>query len=119
MTFEEMEKSLAGIEDSLKGLRDNQEVQGVMLWRMENNLDRLEAAVEQLAHGMTLLQSAMKGLIGTVEGLTETVEVHEKQHAEDREQMRVMQAAMTALFERMDRFIRGLESDGHKTGGET
>ncbi len=112
MTFEEMEKSLAGIENSLKGLRDNQEVQGAMLWRMENNLDRLEAAVEQLAHGMTLLQAVMKGLTETVEGLTETV-------AEDREQMRVMQAAMTALFERMDRFIRGLESDGHKTGGET
>ena len=25
-----------------------------------------------------------------------------------------MEAAMRALFERMDRFIRGLESDGHK-----
>ncbi len=32
--------------------------------------------------------------------------------------MLTMQGAMRSLFERMDRFIRGLESDGHKRGGE-
>ncbi len=32
--------------------------------------------------------------------------------------MLIMQGAMRSLFERMDRFIRGLESDGHKRGGE-
>ena len=28
--------------------------------------------------------------------------------------LQVFESAMQALFERMDRFIRGLESDGHK-----
>lgn len=38
--------------------------------------------------------------------------------AEDREQLRAMRAAMAQLFEHMDRFIRGLESDGHKKAEE-
>ncbi len=105
MTFEEIEQSLAGIDKSLKGLRDNQEVQGAMLWRTENNLDRLEAALEHLADGQASLLAATKNL-------SEVVASHESQSVE-------MRAAMHALFERMDRFIRGLESNGHKTGGET
>ena len=32
--------------------------------------------------------------------------------------MQTMQSAMHALFEHMDRFIRGLESNGHKNEGE-
>jgi hypothetical protein len=31
--------------------------------------------------------------------------------------MLIMQGAMKSLFERMDRFIRGLESDGHQSRG--
>jgi hypothetical protein len=31
---------------------------------------------------------------------------------------RIMQAAMAALFDRMDRFIRGLKTNGHKGRGE-
>ncbi|MGH9455286.1 MAG: hypothetical protein ACRD2O_15100 [Terriglobia bacterium] len=85
MTFEEMERSVSE-------WRDNQVVQGQLLHRTETNLDRLEGVVEQnshaigrLADGMVLLQSAMRGLIQTVEGLSATV----------------------------DRFIRGMEGDGH------
>lgn len=33
-----------------------------------------------------------------------------------RDGMATMQSAMTALFDRMDRFIRGLESNGHEKG---
>jgi hypothetical protein len=87
------------MEQSVKELRDNQVVQGKILNRVELNLervterlDRLEGMVEQnslaigkLADGMTLLQSAMKGLVEAVEGLSITV----------------------------DRFIRGMEQDGH------
>lgn len=61
--------------------------------RVETNLDRVEAMIQQnalaigkLADGMTLLQSAMKGMVQTVEGLSATVE----------------------------RFIRGMEGDGHR-----
>ncbi len=85
MTFEEMEQSV-------RELRDNQIVQGRLLDRVETSLDRLAGVVEQnthaigkLADGMTLLQSAMKGLVEAVEGLSITV----------------------------DRFIRGMEQDGH------
>jgi hypothetical protein len=91
MTFqEEMERSL-------KELRDHQVVQGQLLHRVESNLDRLEGMVEQntvaiggLADSMALLQSAMKGLVQTVEGLSGTVE----------------------------RFIRGMEGDGRRGRGQ-
>ena len=85
MTFEEMEKSV-------KELHDNQIVQGYRLGRTESNLDRLEAdlhrlegVVEKLAEGFILLQSAMKGMVQSVDGLSATV----------------------------DRFIRGMEHNGH------
>ncbi len=39
--------------------------------------------------------------------------------AEKHEQrLDLMQSAMHSLFERMDRFIRGLESDGHRKKGK-
>jgi predicted nucleic acid-binding Zn-ribbon protein len=96
VTFEEMEQSL-------KGLRDNQVVQGQLLHRVEMNLDRLEDKVEQLADkldrlegvvekladGFVVLQSAMKGMVQSVEGLSATV----------------------------DRFIRGMERNGHHPSG--
>ena len=76
MTFDEMQQSM-------KDLRDNQVVQGQLLHRVETNLDRLEEKVERLADGFILLQSAMKGLVQTV-----------------------------------DRFIRGMEHNGHHPSGE-
>jgi len=95
MTYEEMQQSM-------KDLRDNQLVQGQILHRVESNLervgeklDRLEIVVEQNSHainklvdGQVLLTSAMKGLVQTVEGLSATV----------------------------DRFIRGMEGNGHEPG---
>jgi len=92
VTFEEMEQSV-------RGLSDNQVVQGHLLHRVEMNLDRLEEnvgrvegiveqnskAIGKLADGFVLLQSAMKGMVQSVEGLSATV----------------------------DRFIRGMERNGH------
>jgi len=91
------------MEQSIKGLRDNQVVQGQLLHSVEINLDRLEGNVEQLADkldrlervvekladGFVLLQSAMKGMVQSVEGLSATV----------------------------DRFIRGMEHNGHHPSG--
>jgi archaellum component FlaC len=89
MTFEGMEKSVGA-------LQDNQIVQGYRLGRTESNLDRLEAdlhrlggVVEKLAEGFVLLQSAMKGMVQSVDGLSATVE----------------------------RFIRGMEHNGHRLPG--
>jgi predicted nucleic acid-binding Zn-ribbon protein len=103
VTFDEMELSM-------KDLRDNQVVQGQLLHRVEMNLDRLEGninrleeninrteglveqntkAIAKLADGFVLLQSAMKGMVQSVEGLSATV----------------------------DRFIRGMERNGHHPSG--
>jgi predicted nucleic acid-binding Zn-ribbon protein len=103
VTFDEMELSM-------KELRDNQVVQGHLLHRVEMNLDRLEEninrleeninrteglveqntkAIAKLADGFVLLQSAMKGMVQSVEGLSATV----------------------------DRFIRGMEHNGHHPSG--
>jgi len=84
---------------SMKEWRDNQVVQGEILHRVESRLDRLELVVEQNSQamarnteaigkvlgGMALLQSAMKGMVQTAEGLSATVA----------------------------RFIRGLQGAGH------
>ena len=96
MTFEELEQSV-------RGLSDNQVVQGHLQHRVEMNLDRLEEnvgrvegiveqnskAIGKLADGFVLLQSAMKGMVQSVEGLSATV----------------------------DRFIRGMERNGHHPSG--
>ena len=85
MTYEEMEKSLVA-------LRDNQVVQGEVLYRLELAVERNSEAtarnseatarnsdaIAKLADGFLLLQAAMKGLAETV-----------------------------------DRFIKGLETNGH------
>jgi len=90
MTPDEMEKSI-------QELRDNQIVQGYRLGRTEANLDRLESVVEKLAHGFIELQSAMKSMVQTVEGLSVTV------------------AGLSAT---VDRFIRGMEHNGHHPADE-
>lgn len=103
MTFEEMQLSM-------KDLHDNQVVQGELLNRVGTNLDRLEEklerlegslervemiaelngqAIAKLVDGAVLLQSTMKGMVQTVEGLSATV----------------------------DRFIRGMEGNGNRTSG--
>jgi hypothetical protein len=76
----------------LTRVENNLVVQGELLSRLDQGLDRLTTVMEQ----------------------------SERRRAEDREHLRIMQAAMTSLFDRIDKFIRGLERrDGHqKPGGE-
>ncbi len=132
MTFEEMERGLTG-------MQDNMTVQGVMMHRFENNLDRLEAVVAQnseaiarnseaihhLANGQVSLNSAVNSLLGFVQRLADgqtsmQAAITALSDRVDRlaEGQASMQSAMHSLFERMDRFIRGLESDGHKKRGK-
>jgi seryl-tRNA synthetase len=75
----------------------------------EERMDRIETALENLAHGHVKLQAALSGLV---------------EHTEDRsaEQDRRMehieagfatlQAALNGLTELIDRFIRGQGGDG-------
>jgi hypothetical protein len=66
-------------------LRDNQMVQGYRLARTETNLDRLETDVQRLE--------------GVVEKLADG--------------FILLQAAMKGLTETVERFIRGMEHNGH------
>jgi hypothetical protein len=90
MTYEEVERGL-------KVLQDNMTVQGVMKNRLENNLDRLEVVVAENSAAIARNTEAIAKLA---------------------DGMMVMQAAMKSLFEHIDRFIRGLETDGHRSRGE-
>lgn len=63
-------------------------------------LDRVDRKLEDLADYATGQQKR-------IDGLLQIVESHEAR-------LGTMQAAMTSLFEHIERFIQGLESDGHK-----
>ena len=81
-----IEENLSVMQKNLVVVQDNLTVQGELLNRLDQRLDRLAAMFEE----------------------------GQRQRAEDRETLRIMKAAMTSLFERMDAFIRGLErDDGH------
>ncbi len=72
-------------------------VQGVMMNRLENNLDRLEAVV---AENSAAIARNTESIAKLGDGII------------------IMQAAMQRLFDHMDRFIRGLGRDGHESGSE-
>ena len=80
------------IENSIRELKDNQIVQGYRLARTESNLDRLEAMVERNAQQIERNAQAIEKL---ADGFM------------------LLQAAMKGLTETVDRFIRGMEKDGH------
>ena len=111
MTSEEFERGL-------KVAQDNLAVHSKVLDRVETNLDRLEAVVDALAQRVDGLTDAVGAITQAVSGLTEVAQGHERQLQGHDQQLRIMQAAMAALFERMDRFIRGLETNGHQGRGE-
>ncbi|MGH9359742.1 MAG: hypothetical protein ACRD1O_11310 [Terriglobia bacterium] len=85
--------TFAEIEVSLKRMADHQIVQGQML-------NRVEQAVERNTEAITRNSEAIGHL---AESLT---------HQADG--LQVMQAAMQKLFEHMDRFIHGLEGNGRR-----
>jgi hypothetical protein len=85
VTFEEMEKSLIA-------LRDNQVVQGEILNRVELALERNTEAIAQNSEAIARNSDAIAKL---ADGFL------------------LLQAAMKGLTETVDRFIRGLEPDGH------
>jgi hypothetical protein len=85
MTFEEMEKSLIA-------LRDNQVVQGEIL-------NRVELAVERNAEAIARNSEAIARNSEAIAKLTDG--------------FLLLQAALKGLTETVDRFIRGLGTDGH------
>jgi hypothetical protein len=74
------------MQKSMKELRDNQLVQGYRGARTETNLDRLEEMAERNSQAIAKLADGMITL----------------------------QAAMKGLVQTVERFIRGLEHNGHR-----
>jgi hypothetical protein len=73
----------------MKELQDNQIVQGYRLGRTESNLDRLEADLHRLE---VVTEKLADGFI-------------------------LLQSAMKGLTETVERFIRGMEHNGHRLPG--
>jgi DNA anti-recombination protein RmuC len=92
VTFEEMEKSLIA-------LRDNQVVQGEILNRVELALERNTEAIAR--NSETIAQNS------------EAIARNSDAIAKLADGFLLLQAAMKGLTETVDRFIRGLEPDGH------
>jgi chromosome segregation ATPase len=125
--FELHEKRLERVDQRLDRLASTMESHDKHLARVDQGLDRLASSMESHDKRLTRVEDnlAVQGeLLNRVDQrldrLAEMFVQSEGGRAEDRERMRLMQAAMTALFQRMDAFIRGLERrDGHqKPGGE-
>jgi len=95
MTFGEMEKSLIA-------LRDNQVVQGGLLGRIELAVERNAEAIarnsEALARSSEAIAQNSEAIAKLADGFI------------------LLQAAMKGLTETVDRFIRGLETNGRRPG---
>ena len=77
----------------------------------QGRLTRIEEATLVNAPLMSRLDLNVDRLVQNMDRLVKVVEGHEGQIAE-------LRASQMAVLERMDRFIRGLESNGHKPGGK-
>ncbi len=107
MTLEELERGFELHERRMTRLEEN-------LTRLERNLTLHEEKLTRIEENLTVQTGILHRVDQRLDRLTEMFERSERERADDHERMRVMQTAMTSLFERMDAFIRGLErNDGH------
>lgn len=90
----------AEIEVSLKRLTDHQIVWGELLNRLEQVVARNSEAIAQNTEAIARNTEAIARNSEAIVRLTDGLQV--------------MQAAMQHLFEHMDRFIQGLEGNGHR-----
>jgi chromosome segregation ATPase len=118
------------IQKTLRDLSDNQVVQGQLLGRIERLVEsnsraiashdeiltRHERAIEGIVNGMVSLQGVVAQLVDAVQGTQDEIRGMQDEIRELAEGQKAMQTSMGRLFERMDRFIRGLESNGHEPG---
>jgi len=130
MTPEDMEKSLGGLTSKVKHMEDAQIVQGVLERRIEDQIQGLTAALEfterrtrealevadRVAHGADALLKVAAGHEQRLAAAEERLSSAEDRLQGVEERVARLESGMISLFERMDRFIRGLESNGHKQG---
>jgi hypothetical protein len=93
VTFEEMEKSLVA-------LRDNQVVQGEILNRVELALERNTEAIAQNSEAIAQNSEAIARNSDAIAKLADG--------------FLLLQSAMRGLTETVERFIRGLETNGNR-----
>jgi len=86
MTFEEMEKSLIA-------LRDNQVVQGQILNRVEQAVERNTEAIARITEAVARNTQAITKI---ADGFI------------------LLQAAMKGMAETVERFVKGLDHNGHR-----
>lgn len=91
--------TFAEVEVSLQKLVDNQIVQGELLSRLEQATARNTEAIGHVAQATSRVAEVTARLADSA--------------AEANGRMDAMQAAMERLFEHIDRFISGLEGNGH------
>jgi ABC-type transporter Mla maintaining outer membrane lipid asymmetry ATPase subunit MlaF len=96
MTSEEMERALI--------------VQGELMHRVEQAVAQNTEAIAQNTEAIAQNTKAIAHNTEAIGKLSDGMLIMQ-------DGMLIMQGAMKSLFERMDRFIRGLESDGHQRGG--
>jgi len=121
MTPEEMGKSLGGLTSKVKHIEDAQIVQGVLERRIEDQIDSLRAAIEsefraaeEIRRMAEATNRAADATLRATENLREVVASHEERLVGVEDRTASLEAAMRSLFDHMDRFIRGLKSNGHK-----
>ncbi len=110
MTLEEMERGLERITDV-------QVVQGELLSRLGQVVAQNTEAITDNTEAIARLTAAIARITEAIARITEAIARINEAISKLADGMIVMQAAMKGLFDHMDKFIRGLESDGHKNRG--
>ena len=124
MTYEEMEKSLQELRDTMMlHERASRERMDRMDKSFHERMDRFDNSLQELRDTMSrherMSHERMDRLENSLQELRDTQLVHvrllDRNEREWKDGMVVLQAAMAKLFERMDRFFEGRDrEDGHK-----
>ncbi|MGH9398086.1 MAG: hypothetical protein ACRD18_14700 [Terriglobia bacterium] len=121
MTYEQIEKIVGELASHMRQIEDAQVVQGVLEHRLERRIDGLAAMIEvtnqsvqSLSETTLVIGNAVSTLIEQAKSQEDRTAKLEDRTAELERSEITMRAAMEALFARMDRFIRGIEGNGHK-----
>lgn len=98
--------AVSEFDEKIQRLADFQAAQGVFLDRLEKVVAENSDAIKHNSGTITRNSELITRNSEAIRHLSNAVQsMHDN--------MQVMQDAMHALFERMDRFIRGLEGNGH------
>lgn len=108
MTLAELERGMEQHEKRMASIQDNLRVLGE---RTRLGMELHEKRMARVEDNLIVQGELLNRVDQRLDRLASVVE-------KNSEEMRLMQAAMTSLFQRMDAFIRGLERrNGHEKSG--